>query len=155
MQTLLDTVRQSGATNLAVVSGINWGFDLSQVPTYHLSGTNVVYDTHPYPYGGKQPADWESAFGKVSSTYPVISAESGEYDCKTTFVNQLLDYFDAHNIGWISWAWVPPVGDACTYPRLVVDLNGFPTTHMGLYIYQYLHTYIALSAGEEIPYKIK
>lgn len=155
MQTLLDTVRQSGATNLAIVGGINWGFDLSQVPTYHLSGTNVVYDTHPYPYGDKQPAHWESAFGKVSSTYPVISAESGEYDCKTTFVNQLLDYFDAHNIGWISWAWVPPVGDACTYPRLVVDLNGFPTTHMGLYIYQYLHTYIALSAGEEIPYKIK
>jgi endoglucanase len=155
MQTLLDTVRQSGANNLAIVGGTDWGFDLSQVPTYHLSGANVVYDTHPYPYGGKQPSDWESAFGKVSATYPVISTESGEYDCKTTFVSQLLDYFDAHDIGWISWAWVPPVGDVCSYPRMVVDLNGFPTAYTGLYIYQYLHTYMALLAGEEIPSKIK
>ncbi len=155
MQTLLDTVRQAGANNLVVVAGTDWGFDLSQLPTYHLNGTNIVYDTHPYPYGTKLPAYWDAAFGQVSASYPVISTESGEYDCKTTYVSQLFSYFDAHDIGWISWAWVPPWGEACKYPRLVTDLTGSPTPGMGEFVYQYLHSYLALLAGEEIPAKVK
>src|SRR6266480_1967681 len=155
MQTLLDTIRQSGANNLVVVGGIDWGFDLSQLSTYHLNGTNVVYDTHPYSYKAKLPAHWDTAFGQISASYPVISAESGEYDCKSTYISQLYSYFDAHDIGWISWAWVPPWGDACKYPRLVTDLTGRPTPGMGQFVYQYLHSYLALLAGEEIPAKIK
>ncbi len=155
MQTLLDTVRQTGADNLVVVGGVDWGFDLSQLPTYHLNGTNIVYDTHPYSYKSKLPAHWDAAFGQVSATYPVISAESGEYDCKTAYVSQLFSYFDAHDIGWISWAWAPPWGDACKYPRLVTDLTGKPTPEMGQFVYQYLHSYLALLASEEIPARLK
>lgn len=155
MQTLLDTVRRTGANNLVVVGGIDWGFDLSQLPAYHLNGTNVVYDTHPYSYNGKSPSHWDVAFGQISATYPVISAESGEYDCKSVYVSQLFSYFDAHDIGWISWAWVPPQGDACKYPRLVTDLTGKPMPGMGEFVYQDLHSYLALLAGEEIPAKLK
>ena len=155
MQALLDTVRRTGANNLVVVGGIDWGFDLSQLSTYHLDGTNIVYDTHPYSYNAKSPAHWDTAFGQISSSYPVISAESGEYDCKSAYVSQLFGYFDAHDIGWISWAWVPPVGDACKYPRLVTDLTGRPIPGMGQFVYQYLHNYLALLAGEEIPAKLK
>src|SRR5437667_4058710 len=32
MQTLLDTIRHTGANNLVVAAGVNWGFDLSQIP---------------------------------------------------------------------------------------------------------------------------
>ena len=155
MQTLLDTIRQSGANNLVIVGGIDWGFDLSQLSTYHLKGTNVVYDTHPYSYKAKLPAHWDTAFGQISASYPVISAESGEYDCQSTYVSQLFSYFDAHDIGWISWAWAPPWGDACKYPRLVTDLTGKPTPEMGQFVYQYLHSYLALLASEEIPARLK
>jgi endoglucanase len=155
MQTLLDTVRKAGANNLAIVGGIGWGFDLSQIPTYHLDGINIVYDTHPYPYTGKQPINWDTAFGTVSATYPVISAESGEYDCKTGFMSQLINYFDAHNIGWIGWAWLVTDGNPCYYPQLVSNYTGKPVSGMGTWEYQRLKAYLNILANEEVPIRRK
>ena len=140
LQALLNTVRKTGAKNLAIVAGMDWGFDLSQIATYGLKGTNVVYDTHPYPYSDKQPQTWDAAFGNVSATYPVISAESGEYDCGTSYISQLLAYDDAHQIGWVAWSWTMQ-GDVCGYPRLIQDYNGTPAQAMGQFIYQHLQSY--------------
>ena len=53
MQKLVDTVRSVGASNLVLVGGLDWGYNLSQLATYHLRGTNIVYDTHPYDYYGE------------------------------------------------------------------------------------------------------
>lgn len=140
MQALLDTIRKAGAKNLAIVGGMNWGYDLSQIGKYALKGTNVVYDTHPYPYNDKLPQTWDAAFGNISQRYPVMSAESGEYDCGTKYMSQLLSYFDAHQISWVAWAWVVD-GDTCGYPQLTQDYNGTPTVAMGQLIYQRLHGY--------------
>jgi len=41
---------QYGATNLVLVAGMDWGFNLSLIGTYHITGLKYVYDTHPYPY---------------------------------------------------------------------------------------------------------
>jgi endoglucanase len=141
MQTLLTTVRKTGATNLALIGGMSWGFDLSQVPTYLLNGSNVVYDTHPYPYATKMPQYWDVSFGKLSATYPVISAESGTYDCGTGYTSLLLAYFDAHNIGWMGWAWAA-LGSPCRYPQVITSYNGTPTPGMGQVIYQHLQSYL-------------
>ena len=117
------------ATNLVLVGGMNWGYDLSQIVTYPITGTNVVYDTHPYPYGGKQPSNWDASFGNISNTYAVISAESGEYDCGTSYMSQLLSYFDAHKIGWVGWSWVS-AGSICNYPQLITDYSGMPAAQI-------------------------
>lgn len=140
MQALVDTVRKTGAQNLALVGGMNWGFDLSQLSKYALKGTNIVYDTHPYPYTDKLPQTWDAAFGNVSQHYPVISAESGAYDCGTNYMNQLLSYFDAHQISWVAWSWVLQ-GNTCGYPQLIQDYTGTPAMAMGQFIYQRLHSY--------------
>jgi endoglucanase len=145
MQALVNAVRSAGANNLVLVGGMNWGYDLSQLPTYALSGSNIVYDTHPYPYSGKMPANWDASFGNLSSTYPMISTENGEYDCASTYVSQLYDYLDAHQISWVAWSWyAQPSGshsNVCGYPQLVYDYLGTPTTATGQYIYQRLHSY--------------
>jgi endoglucanase len=141
MQALVNAVRGTGANNLVLVAGMVWGYDLSQITKYPITGSNVVYDTHPYPYGGKEPSTWDAAFGTVSTHYPVISAESGEYDCGTSYMSQLLAYFDAHQIGWIGWAWVVQ-GDPCGYPQLIQNYQGLPTAGMGQLIYQRLRSYI-------------
>jgi endoglucanase len=145
MQDLANAVRAAGATNLVLAGGVNWGYDLSQLNTYALSGSNVVYDTHPYPYAGKMPANWDASFGNLSSTYPMISAENGEYDCATSYLSQLYDYLDAHQISWVAWAWyAQPSGshaNACGYPQLVYDYQGTPTISTGQYVYQRLHSY--------------
>jgi hypothetical protein len=101
----------------------------------------VVYDTHPYPYVEKQPGTWNAAFGAISKTYPVMSAESGQYDCGTGYMSQLLAYFDAHQVSWTAWAWVVQ-GSQCGYPLLIRDYRGTPTAGMGQLIYQHLQSYL-------------
>jgi endoglucanase len=141
MQALVNAVRSTGASNLVIVGGNNWGFDLSQLPNYPISGTNIVYDTHPYPYADKMPNTWDAAFGNLSARYPIMSAESGEYDCGTSFVSQLYSYLDAHQMGWVAWAWATN-GNVCAYPELVTDYQGTPSNAMGQYVYQRLHSYV-------------
>jgi endoglucanase len=123
------------------VAGLDWGYDLSQVSGYPIRGSNIVYDTHPYPYTEKQPGTWDGAFGTISKKYPVISAESGQYDCGTSYMSQLLSYFDAHQISWIAWAWVVQ-GSPCGYPQLIQDYRGNPTPGMGQLIYQRMRSYV-------------
>jgi len=145
MQTLVDTIRQAGANNLILAGGLNWGYDLSKLPLYALSGANIVYDTHPYPYQGKLTlSDWQAGFGQISATYPVMSAESGEYDCKAAFLQRLVPYLDAHHISWIGWAWYAQ-GSPCSFPQLVSDYYGTPEPAMGMYIYQTLVRYAGVA----------
>ncbi len=141
MQALVNAVRGTGATNLVIVAGIDWGYNLSQIAKYPVQGTNIVYDTHPYPYTEKQPNTWNTAFGAISKIHPVFSAESGEYDCGTGYMGQLLAYFDAHQISWTAWAWVVQ-GSQCGYPLLIRDYRGTPTAGMGQLIYQHLQSYL-------------
>ncbi|HVB72497.1 MAG TPA: cellulase family glycosylhydrolase [Ktedonobacteraceae bacterium] len=151
MQTLVNTIRATGANNLILIAGMNWGFDLSQVLSNQISGSDIVYDTHPYPYAEKQPANWNAAFGYLTSTYPVMSAESGEYDCQTSYMSQLIAYFDAHSMGWVAWSWyavgTQNVGNECGFPQLVSDYQGTPLPSMGSYIYLHFLNY----AGQSIP----
>jgi len=145
MQALVNAIRNTGANNLVLVGGMQWGYDLSQLDTYKLSGANLVYDTHPYPYTDKLPNTWDNAFGIPSRTYPVVSAESGEYDCESNYMNQLLSYYDAHHMGWMGFSWAMR-GNTCSYPLLVTDYNGTPSAGYGLAIYQHLHRYAPTSA---------
>ena len=146
MQTLVNTIRGTGANNLVVVGGMNWGYDLSQIDTYPITGTNVVYDTHPYPYTDKMSPTWDNSFGNASAKHPVISAENGEYDCGSSFLQQLYNYFDAHGIGYVAWAWVSGTGNTCGYPQLINDYQGTPSTNTGQFVYQKFHNY-AVSSG--------
>ena len=155
MQTLVDTVRNTGANNLVLVGGLDWGYNLAQLPTYHLHGTNIVYDTHPYDYYGKYPVNWDADFGNVSSSFPLFSAESGEYDCGTNYMSQLIDYFDAHAISWVGWAWVVASGNPCKYPQVVSNYSGTPVAGMGQWEYQHLRGYVSLLVNQEVPERKK
>jgi endoglucanase len=149
MQALVNAVRSTGANNIVFVAGLNWGFDLSQLGSFPITGTNVAYDSHPYPYGGKMPPNWDAAFGNLSATAPVVSLENGQYDCGKNpdgtvdnYMLQLLDYFDAHLIGWTAWAWYADQGNAgCGWPQLISDYLGTPLPLMGTWIYERLLSY--------------
>ncbi len=144
MQRLVNTVRAAGAKNLVLVAGTNWGYNLSKLASYPITGSNIVYDTHPYPYNGKMPQDWDAAFGYLTATAPVMSAENGQYDCNSDYMSQLLSYFDAHWMGWTAWAWYNTGNpkSICGFPQLMTDYNGTPAANMGTYIHQHLLSYI-------------
>jgi aryl-phospho-beta-D-glucosidase BglC (GH1 family) len=123
MQELYNTVRATGATNLVVVGGLNWAYELSEIPTHRVVGNNIVYATHPYDYPGKQPGDWDRAFGSLAKTDPIIATEFGNYDCSKGYYQSFVDFARAHNISWTAWAWFP---GGCGFPGIVTDWNGTP-----------------------------
>src|SRR6266480_2765982 len=155
MQALVNAVRGAGAKNLVLVAGTNWGFDLSQLGTHPITGSNIVYDTHPYTYPGKNTtAEWDAAFGYLTSTVPVMSAEFGEYDGQSGFESMAVNYFDKHMMGWTAWAWYSTGGTNLQewgYPQLMSDYNGTSLASMGAYIYHQLLNYASIGGGTPGP----
>lgn len=123
MQELYNTVRGTGAGNLIVIGGLNWAYDLSGVPSHRVRGHDIVYNTHPYNYPGKQAADWDRAFGALAQTDPVIATEFGNYDCSKGFYESFVTYARTHRISWSAWAWFP---GGCGFPAIVSDWQGTP-----------------------------
>jgi hypothetical protein len=145
MQQLYDTVRNKGFTNLVIIGGLNWAYDLKEVPTHRVSGSNIVYATHPYDFFGKQPENWPSDFGFLTATDPVVATEFGDFNCTPGYVQTALDYFDApegdpsRRMGWTGWAWNVP--GSCGFPSIIADWNGTPSV-MGQPEYDHLQGYL-------------
>jgi len=123
-QQLYDAVRSTGAPNLVLIGGLNWAYDLSGVPANKIDGENIVYVTHPYDYGGKQPSNWDAGFGFLADTYPVLASEFGDSNCNPSYYQNFVDYAKAKNISWTSWAWYV---SGCEFPSIINDWNGTPS----------------------------
>jgi hypothetical protein len=132
MQQLYNTIRATGAHNLIVIGGINWAFDLSGVSNgYAVNGFNIVYNTHPYDYGGKQPSDWDNAFGNLANTQPVMATEFGQYCNNDGYVQNFVNYASGKKMAWTAWAWYPA---NCNFPSIITDWNGTPDPTIGTII---------------------
>ena len=130
MQQMYDTVRLSGFDNLVIMGGINSAYDLSGVPDHLPSGFNIVYATHVH--SAELPSSWSNSFGFLTSAYPVVATEFGDYTCTSGSVTSMLDYFDApdgdtsNRMGWTGGSWNDPGN--CTFPSIIADWNGTPYT---------------------------
>jgi hypothetical protein len=140
MQSLLNTVRATGAKNLVVVGGVNWSADDSgALNGYALSdttGNGIMYDAHVYPWTS---GNWDACFGNVSNTYPVLLGEVGHpgdnnpgfawaepYEAQAIFVPEILNYIDDHALSWTGWSFHPTAG-----PSMISDWNYTPTSYWG------------------------
>jgi endoglucanase len=147
MQELYNTVRAAGARNLVLIDGNHWGYNLAGVLTHRVKGYNIVYGTHPYDWGDKQPTantagsvGFDAEFGELAKTDPVMISEFGSYrgaefasaGCRAMLPNTLglgynkavMDYADAHQLSWVAWRfWTPPnVGAGYTQAQRDFDL---------------------------------
>lgn len=144
MRALVKLIREHAPDNVIVVAGTTWGYDLAGVNYgFAISDKNIVYDTHPFDYGNKQPGDWYRAFGQTASRYPVIAGEFGSYTCGTGYIGQAINYFNTRHISWLAWSW--QVG-SCSGPSLLADWSGAPSDPYGSYIKQQMQA-IAAAQG--------
>lgn len=114
MQRLYDVVRGTGATNLIVVSGLDYA---DHPPTAVVQGTNIAYGAHAYqcttgpppgcttpnPFDAAVPLHHWVAFGQ---THPVIVTEFG-YPAgdSSAYNSSVIRYAEAHHWGWSGFAW--------------------------------------------------
>jgi len=133
MPALAAKVRTVAPSNLIILSGVGWGYDLSRLPQSARVLTNVMFGAHPFNHAGgsQQPADWQRAFGNVAARLPVIATEFGSYDCKTTYIGQVIEYFQRLRMSFVAWAWTP---GSCATPSLLADWSGAPSVPYGAYI---------------------
>jgi hypothetical protein len=142
MQTLVHTIRDTGAKNVITAGGLNWAFDLTGVPSNALTDANtagtltgdgIVYVTHIYPW--KQSPTCTRANGcfdaaipaAVTSNYAVMVTEFGQDKnngsqnaaiVAGTWSQDVIDWAIANTSGYVAWS---SSIDAC--PCLITNWN--------------------------------
>jgi aryl-phospho-beta-D-glucosidase BglC (GH1 family) len=127
MQQMYSAVRATGANNLVVVSGNNWG---NGFPSTLVSGNNIAYGVHVYTCPGAAPPkcsnpdpydpapmlqDWVAP----SANVPVLVSEFGwPQNSNSTYNAAVIAFAEAHGWGWNAFAWTTtqPWGLVATDP---------------------------------------
>jgi hypothetical protein len=113
MQQLYNTVRGTGATNLVVVSGLDYA---DHAPTETVQGVNVAYGAHAYqcttgpppgctaarPYDASVPLSHWVDFAK---SHAVIVTEFGWPGFNGAYNASVIAFARAHGWGWSGFAW--------------------------------------------------
>jgi hypothetical protein len=143
LQKLYDTVRATGATNVVTVSGLDWGYDLSGVlQGYEIKGSNLIYETHPYP----NKPNWDKKFGDASGKYPVYVGEWGFGRRDTNglaYAQNLMQYAKKHELHWTAWDLHTAAG-----PTLIKNWQYEPTV-FGQFVKEQLATLAAARGSNE------
>ncbi|MCU4182957.1 cellulase family glycosylhydrolase [Acidiferrimicrobium sp. IK] len=132
MQSLLDAVRATGATQPVMVEGLNWGGDLSGwAANAPLDpGHALVASVHLYNFSGcNTAACWDATVAPVAASVPVVTGEVGETDCSSGFTDTYTAWADAHGISYLAWAWDAGGGWSCSNgPGILQDYAGTPNS---------------------------
>ena len=132
MQTLVDAVRATGATNVLMVGGLEWANNLSQWLDYRPEDPldNLVASWHSYNFNAcVTTACWDGTIGTVAAEVPVQAGEIGQDTCAHDYIDQVMDWADANGVGYTAWTWDPW---GCSGGNvLITDWDGTPTSTYG------------------------
>jgi hypothetical protein len=127
MQSLVNTVRATGATQPIMLGGLAWANDLggwlANKPTD--SANALVASFHNYNFNVCTPSCWDSTVAVVAGRVPVVTGELGEDDCAHAYIDQYMSWAESHGISYLGWTW--DTWDCSNGPALISDYNGTPT----------------------------
>jgi endoglucanase len=127
-QSLVNAVRSTGATNIVMIGGLRWSNNISQwlqnKPTDPLN--NLVAFAHVYNFNACiDTGCWDREWAPVAAQVPLTISEIGENTCAHGFVDQVMNWADAHGVGYLGWTW--NTWPCNTGPALITDYSGTPT----------------------------
>lgn len=141
MQRLLDVIRETGAKNVVIAGGLDWGYDLSGILKGHAlkdpAGRGIVYSSHVYPW----KSDWQGKFLAIAEKHPVFIGECGaepermpfippeRHEDPHTWSPDMLAAIQKHKLHWTAWCFHPK-----STPRVLMDWNYTPTEFWGAYV---------------------
>ena len=131
MQTLVDTVRATGADNVIMAGGLDYANDLTEWLKYEPSDPdhNLVASWHSYNTSRcATQSCWSSQISPVIAQVPVIAGEIGENDCTDNYIDKLMTYLDSESASYLAWTW--NADSTCSSgPGLITSYTGAPTTY--------------------------
>jgi endoglucanase len=149
MQTIIDTIRATGARQPVLIAGLNHGNDLSgwlantpTDPDGQLAAAFHVYQ----PNGCATTSCFDSTVAPVAAVVPVTTLEFSEQDCSPNWDNALMSWNDAHGIGYLGWGWFI-LTPHCQSLYLVTDWSGTPASPNGTALHDHLAALAASGDG--------
>jgi hypothetical protein len=131
MQSLIDTVRATGAAQPIMVAGLGYGNDLSGWLTHPLRDplSQLIAGVHMYDNGYCHTvACWNGATVSVGKHVPILAGELGEFDRRSDFITSYLQWAETRpmlSISFLAWSWDAALGEGG--PSLITSDNGTPT----------------------------
>ena len=117
MQSLINIIRGTGATNVIQVPGVEYANSMTHFldagirPTDPISPAQLMADVDVYPNGNVcgSTTCYNSEYAPVAAQMPFGFGEFGESvdgsDCSTTGVDALMSWADQHGAGYSAWDW--------------------------------------------------
>jgi hypothetical protein len=144
MQKLLDTVRETGAKNVVIAGGLDWGYDLSGVVKDfalkdHDGGNGIMYSSHIYPW----KKDWQINTLDAAAKYPIFVGEMGTPPDYNQFqfvkpeeryplegwAQDALGLVQKYKLNWTGWSFHSMAG-----PCILSGTDYTPTPYWGVYV---------------------
>ena len=133
MQDLVDAVRDTGATNLLMVGGLEWANDMREWLTYAPKDplANVAASWHAYSFNACASAScWDAQVAPVAEKVPVVVGELGQDTCGFDYMDTLLHWADEHGLSHLAWTWNP--WGCSSGAVLIKDWSGTPEPGIGV-----------------------
>jgi hypothetical protein len=134
MQSLVDAVRATGATNILLIPGLTWTNDLTQWLAYKPvdPAGNIVASWHSYNFNAcVTTACWDSQIGTVAKQVPVTAGEIGQNTCAHDYIDQLMAWADTNGVGYLAWTWNAWGICGSSGNVLIENVDGTPTKTFG------------------------
>jgi len=139
MQSLVTTIRNTGASNVILLGGLQYANNLSDWLKYKPVDplNNLAASWHVYPQSN--PCHTTSCYQKqvapVANRVPLIAGEIGESAdgsvCGVSETNTVLNWLDKHQASYLAWAW-DTWGTSCGDLSLITDYTGTPKSPNGV-----------------------
>lgn len=129
MQTLVDTVRSTGASNVIMLGGLEWSNDLTGWLSHKPADPdhNLAASWHSYNFNAcSTQACWNRQIAPVIAKVPVVAGEIGENDCADKYIGPLMGWLNSKSTSYLAWTWNTDFNCA-TGPGLITSYAGKPT----------------------------
>ena len=148
MQTLVDAIRATGATQPVMVGGLNFANDLSQWAD-HAPDDPLDQEAASFHNYMGQACDnagcWNSEVAPIAANVPVVTGEFAEDDfenatcadrARNSFDEEYMDWADQHGVSYLAWAWIVPTAEeiaseGCSAFYLIDDYGYTPASPNG------------------------
>jgi hypothetical protein len=168
MQTLVDTIRNVGATQPVMVGGLDYANDLTQWADHAPNDPLNQEAASFHNYQGKNCDNvscWNSQIAPIAANVPVVTGEFDEDNyteakcanhTPSTFDTDYMTWADQHGVGYLAWGWwvlsQSEKDDAgCSAFYLLNDYDGTPAPPNGTILHDHLLSLGAGGGGSTTP----